>query len=650
VDPLRFLADRLLRIDARSLGLFRIAMGLVLLGDWLVRWRWLESFYSNEGVLPNHNHLFNLQDGQRQVWSLLHAFSTTDENRFAFLVALFIYLCFLFGWHTRAFHVLSAVALVSMSARNVLAEGAGNSVAIALLLGTVVLPLGDRFSLDALSRSLGERDEQTPEELNAPLPAPPVAPASLAGLAVLLVLCLVYLGAGLQQTGPAWKDGSALHYALHVDRWTDALGVLVREKVPAAPLAAWTKALRVAELAIPPLLLVPVARRLFRGLAVALMLFHGLTFGLLFTLGLYGWSLVAAAALAIPAESWDALRRGRRRVTIFYDDDCGFCLWCARLLRRLDLRDNCAFRANGVVEDLPPGVTVQTVEESIVVVDAGGRVHTDARALAEIVRALPLGLPVALLMRLPGIVHVGRRLYLRLARRRLDISVALGMGACGAALANGVASRVESDAAPTPTQRLLRGGRLVASSALALALLAGIVAQTEHACALPFETGLGQRPRWRAVALWARITADWGIFAPEPPRDNGAFVIDGETRGGDPIDVLSGTPPDVELRHPERVRHGQLWADYSARIQLEENARYRTELRRFLGKGGQADPTRPASQHMGAYEALWVSVPIPPPGEPRTGEVTRTRLITHGAKGTGRLGGGLRSPPLLTPR
>ena len=57
---LKALKDHYLRIDARSLGLFRVLFGLVLIGDLLRRWVWLRDFYSNEGVLPNHNHLFNL--------------------------------------------------------------------------------------------------------------------------------------------------------------------------------------------------------------------------------------------------------------------------------------------------------------------------------------------------------------------------------------------------------------------------------------------------------------------------------------------------------------------------------------------------------------------------------------------------------------
>ena len=101
-----WLTDRFLRIDARSLGVFRVLMGLTLIGDLLHRWDWIRAFYSNEGVLPNHHHLFQLLD-KEPVWSVYHAFSTVDEVRVAFALTLFFYAAFTLGWHTRAMHVVS---------------------------------------------------------------------------------------------------------------------------------------------------------------------------------------------------------------------------------------------------------------------------------------------------------------------------------------------------------------------------------------------------------------------------------------------------------------------------------------------------------------------------------------------------------------
>ncbi|MEQ9323391.1 MAG: hypothetical protein RIF41_29780, partial [Polyangiaceae bacterium] len=129
---MRWFADKYLRIDARSLGLFRIAMGLVLLTDLFHRWDWIEAFYTNEGVLPNHNHLFLLQD-EGKVWSVFHAFSNIGEAQFAFGVTCLFYLLFTVGWFTRVAHVVSLVCLIGLTSRNILTESVGSSVAIAIL-------------------------------------------------------------------------------------------------------------------------------------------------------------------------------------------------------------------------------------------------------------------------------------------------------------------------------------------------------------------------------------------------------------------------------------------------------------------------------------------------------------------------------------
>ncbi len=218
------LRNTYLRIDARSLGLFRVAMGLALIGDWWTRWADARAFYSNDGVLANHAHLHALfkQEGTSRVWSVFHAFSSPGENRVALLLTLLAYLFFLFGLHTRVFHVLSLVLLVSLTGRNVLLEGPQNHVAILVLAATAFLPLGSRFSVDSLRASFRRHDEKEAAALNDRAPpagavlaaerAPGWSPTSLAALAVLLHLSLILFAVWRQQSGPAWQNGTALHY------------------------------------------------------------------------------------------------------------------------------------------------------------------------------------------------------------------------------------------------------------------------------------------------------------------------------------------------------------------------------------------------------------------------------------------------------
>jgi predicted DCC family thiol-disulfide oxidoreductase YuxK len=574
------------------------------------------------------------------------------ENHFAFLLTFIAFVAFTVGFKTRAFHVVTLAGLISLGGRNVLLDSVGLSVAVALLAVTALLPLGARYSVDAWRASLDAVDEKTFDELNdRQTPAHQTMPASLAPIALWAILALVYMGAALQQTGDSWSDGSALYYALHVDRWASASGVWLRD---ASLLGGWTKALWAAETLIVPLVLIPVAHSVTRPLAIAAMLLHGLTFGVLFNFGLYGWSLVAAAALLIPTELWERANAPRRRLTLYYDDDCGICLWCARALKRLDARGNITFAPNS--GELPEGVTRKMADGSMVVVDNEGRALTEADAMSALCRAVRPLVVVGWLIKLPGLNALAGAFYRRVAAQRLELSVSFGMTACGvpASIDNEGDDDGDSDetyaatsyrraageratdgddatskVATSPAARLWHALGAVTTALCAAGIVLVVAAQTERANVLPMKLGLDGRDALADVALWARVTAPWGVFAPDPPKVNAALVIDATTRGGWNVDVLSGYEPDLDLLHPERARKGVLWDAYTTRIADDVNTPYRKELRRYLTRGGFAvDPSEPDNS-IADLKAYWISVPIVPRGQARDGEITRTEIFSQ---------------------
>ncbi len=667
------LRDHFLRIDGRSLGLFRLSFGTVLLGDLFRRWVYAKEFYSNDGVLPNHNHLFNLRD-KENVWSLLHSISSPGEADFAFCVILFTYACFLLGWRTRAAQIASLVCLVSLTGRNILLENSGNYVAIALLAFTCFLPLGSRFSLDSLSASLASRDEKSARELNdrrrpdadaidaARLPG--WSPASLAGLAVLGQIAVIYLVAALQQKGALWEDGTALHYALNSERWVSALGASARTALPAGLLAAWTRVFHAAEWAIPVLVFLPVAPRVTRGLAILLVVFHALTLGLFFSLGLYAWSLLAAAPLLVPREAWDAVAEhpaARLARTVIYDADCGVCLWLSRVLVRLDLRGNLTFQGNDDLEalsrrkgdtiardPLPAEITPELVAGTVVVVDPQGRVATRAHAVASVLQALPLGWTVAWILRLPGVVHLLGALYDFIAARRQRLSVAMGKEACGVPSleAHADPEALRPDLAPpvAPSTRLRRGLQGILRDLAVAVVFAAMLSQTAH------ENDLGwklPRPGWLAgVATWPRMMARWDVLA-SPPMEDEVMVIDGQTKSGKSLDPLTGREPEWNPGAMRGTGLGQLWNDYLHRVHEPRWFDFQRAFRDYITKAGPKLPDPPGDSQLTGLDAYWVKQPIPRPGEPRVDAVSaREKIFTQSRGGRGGLEKAL---PLLRP-
>lgn len=674
------LRDHYLRIDPRSLGLFRLGFGLVLIFDLLRRFRYIKEFYSNEGVLPNHNHLFNLRATGR-VWSLLHAFSTEGESTFAFALILVAYLLFTLGYQTRVFHAISLVALVSLTGRNILLENAGNYAAIALLAFTLFLPCGSRFSLDAIRASLAARDEKTDRALND-RPArtqdeldaqrlPGWTPTSLAAVAVLAQIAIIYLVTALQQKG-AWRDGTALYYGLNVERWVSREGAFVRNLSPAL-LSIWTRALYVAEWGIPALLVVPVGFRFTRVGAAALSAFYALTLGVLFSFGLYAWSLLAASALLLPKEVWERIEgvpRASRRLTVVYDADCGVCLWLSRVLKRLDLRHNLTFQGNDDVTELvvpakaggvyrvpvPSGLTPELVLSTVVAATPDGRIFTRSHAVSRVIAALPLGWSVAWIMRIPGISHLLDLTYDAIAKRRQNISVLMGKEACGitppheldaadAAAATGPV--VDEEVAPA-----VRTGRLATGFLRELAVgvvFAAMLSQTTVQNQLAYKLA---QPKWlAAVAVWPRMMAKWDVLTPEPPKDDELLVIDGQTKGGRSIDTLTGKDPIFEPGAMRGTGVGQLWGDYTTRMHDKEWIDFQRAFRDYLAKSGPNWDEKTGDDQVTGLDAYWVKQPIPPPGTPRSPEAaTKDKMFTH-SRG-GKLGIGFDSSkplPLVRP-
>ena len=665
------LADRLrstfLRIDARSLGLFRIAMGAALIGDWVQRWTHLRAFYSNEGVLPNHAHLFNvLKQEQPRVWSVLHAFSTPGESGFGLLLILLVYFLFLIGYKTRVFHVLSVLSLVSLTARNLLLSAPANDVAITLLTATAFLPCGSRFSFDSLRASLRAKDEKDATSLNDRTPpteealsadrSPGWSPTSLAALAVLLHVTLILVATARLQSGGQWRDGTALHYALWVERWVSDLGMVVRGAPPAL-LRAWTMILRVTPLAVPVLLFVPVPRY-SRPIAFGLLVFYGFTYGLLFSFGLWGWTFVAAAFLMISRESWEAWqsRVARGRVlTVIYDADCGICLWLTRLLKRLDLRSRVTFQGNDLLT-VPPGqkppyrsppdaepprvlyrrsapgeavesvplpaeVTDELVTGTVVAVDAAGRVHTEGRAVIAVVRAMPLGALLSLPLRIPGTGWLWDALYRKVPPRRHAISEALGMGVCGVPVAApGVpfadATKPGEIAPAVRLQRLFTGGLREAGSVL---LLVAVLVQTGKQSGWRETAGIPQTKLLAAITGWTRMRANYDVIAPEAPTEDGVLVVDAQTRAGRAVDPLTGREPNLET---PSFRLGFLWATYASSVfARKDTSDFEKPFRDYLLKGGRAWSVDASDNQLAGFDVYWLRYRSPAPGS-RGMEVT----------------------------
>lgn len=621
--------ERYRTVDPRWLGIFRICFGALLISELMYRWSYARLLFSNDGVLPNHYSLFAPM-GQ-DLFSIYHVFSTVEEVHVAFALTLVVFVCFTIGYKTRLFHVLSAILITSLHSRNLFVENGGSVVTHSLAIWTVFLPLGRCFSVDAVRRSMRELHEHGAEQLNQREPARVEPFVSIVVLGLLLQWSVIYFFNCVHKNGAGWRDNSAIYWFLYQDRIVTALGVWAREHVPLVVFELLTRATLIVEGSLGFLLLVPFLHKQLRRLAFVLALgLHG-SIALLSRLGPFSYVMVMFFLMLFGEQELRWLGRwfGRpaRAVTVVFDSDCGICLWLCRLLKRLDPWQRVGFVGNHELERLPAGVDPELCESSVVVVDARGGLHLEEKAVRRAVRALPGGILLVWWLYVPGPSHVARALYRWVARRRAAISTFFGLGACG------VPPVARRAARPAPfLGRLgdeLRNVRVVGRETLALMLM--IVLSTEVAKANPYVSRRAQlkRPEWMTQFIgYTRMLEGWGMFAPEPPYEDGRLVVDGRTIDGRKLDPFTGGEPIFDPESPLGWGHDQLWCDYSNHIRWQHNQGRRQFLRNYLIN--QHLYSRRPQDQLTSFDVWWIRDKSPRPGHERGVPLPPEKLISHG--------------------
>ncbi len=536
-------AARYLQLDARSLGLTRIYLAVLLLVDLLWRAKNLSTWYSNDGLLPNHTLLWS-PPGEPQI-SFFFTASTTGQAAVLFVVCGVVYLLFLLGYRTRLFHLLSLLALYSLQGRLLLFED-GSEVTLRLLATwTVFLPMGARFSIDAMRARLAGTKEVRPESLaDRNRFAPPIAPAtSLVVAAILLQVASIYLFNVLHKSGDTWKEGSAFHYVLHQDRIVTQLGYWVRPYVTASwsRLVSWAAVAMEASLVL--LVLSPFKWKLSRRLGIGVAVALHLGFAAFLNLGLFSFNMIGFFLLLLTDRDWQLLTRWlgpspKRARVVYIDASCGVCFALTRLLARLDVLGRLTIRANDQPER-PADLSDELIARTIVVDDPTRQKRwIKAAAFAEIFLALPALAPLGWLLKLPLLKHVADVVYDAFARNRTTISLALGMDACGLP----GAPKPSSSAKPAPlpiVETLAEASANLRELAVVILLIACFLQSAAENRAMPHWLRLPQPSLFKAIVLYPRLMQGWGMFAPNAPTHDHNVVVEATTATGVVIDPLA---------------------------------------------------------------------------------------------------------------
>jgi len=87
--------------------------------------------------------------------------------------------------------------------------------------------------------------------------------------------------------------------------------------------------------------------------------------------------------------------------------------------------------SNPKVAELAPGLTLEQLSEAIHCIAKNGRIYRGARCLRFVGLRLPLLVPTALFLWIPGVIFIAERVYMWISRNRQILSRLFGCkGAC----------------------------------------------------------------------------------------------------------------------------------------------------------------------------------------------------------------------------
>jgi hypothetical protein len=668
-----FLRDTYGTADPRSLGLFRIALATLLFVDVARRWVDVEAHYANTGWLSNHYALFRPMSSH--LFSVYLAFTTPTEVKTMMAIHLAICVLFAIGYRTRLMHVLLALLTVSINSRNIMLENGGWVVLTELVVWSMFLPTGRRFSVDALRTSLKAPRESTPAALAEPLRRDTTPVASFAVAALIFQWVVIYYFNVVHKSGPEWRDGSAVYYFFQQDRMVTGLGAWLREHLPVWSFYGMTYSTLLIESAIALLLASPFRTASSRMIAWGLCASLHLSIDAVVQLGPFSWAMVTMFWVLIPREAWDKLgpRIAARRPLreICFNPASGFWLRFCGILKRFDVLERLRFVPVSVPEEKAPQEATeavaslevpseappqepeeendeeededeepddsplpataeeltQAVARNLTVVDPKTNQRwTGVAALRRAGDAVPFGFLLVLPTRLPG---VGKALERRLqlasrkpqrADRYFELEKLPG-------------APTLLDPGPSTAALGFARARMLGSEALVLVLVACCGSQVliENR-AVPKWLKPEKRPDWMtAVVVYPRLFQGWSMFAPSPPSDDGRVVVDGVTKDGRKLDPLTGQEPTFEVQPKDGFRMNQIWGDWHRRIGEQRFEGYLEGVREMIKNYHVV--TGEKQNELRSFEVWFVNERIPPPGHKRAAP-ERRRLFSYGVADT----------------
>jgi predicted DCC family thiol-disulfide oxidoreductase YuxK len=113
---------------------------------------------------------------------------------------------------------------------------------------------------------------------------------------------------------------------------------------------------------------------------------------------------------------------------VLYDGECSLCAFQMRVITWLDWFNSVTLLpiADPRAAEIAPSITREQLLEAIHCVTKGGQIYRGARCLRYIGMRMPLAVPLALILWIPGVIWVAEKVYNWISRHRYLLSRLFG--------------------------------------------------------------------------------------------------------------------------------------------------------------------------------------------------------------------------------
>lgn len=304
-------------LDLRSLSLFRIGLALVIIGDLLLRSRYLMEHYTDMGIFPRQGY-FSLWEGVHS-WSIHTASGQLWFQIFIFLVHGLLALWLLVGYRTKFASIGLWILTVSLQNRNMAINSGADDLLRMVLFWSMFLPLDRYWSWSKMHYNFPNLKYI----------------CTIGTIAFIVQQIFLYWVTAYLKLGPEWyMSHSAVYEILSLETFRLPFGNILYAYPRLMNGISWLS--MAAEFVGPILIIFPFFHNFSRILGILMISLLHLGIMTNIGVGIFPFVSIVALLALLPERFWDSFLprfAPKWKVTVYYDGSCGFCWRWIRTLQ-----------------------------------------------------------------------------------------------------------------------------------------------------------------------------------------------------------------------------------------------------------------------------------------------------------------------------